>query len=78
MVFVVYWEKGWLFSIGNGDDIRPLEKGRKCPVICSFLVSNSSPSLLSDFNSSFSTSAFSSRPFSRSTSPLIKSNFAFQ
>ena len=25
--------KRWLFSIGNGAEIRPLEKGRKCPVI---------------------------------------------
>ena len=24
-----YWEKRWLFSIGNGAKIRPLEKGRK-------------------------------------------------
>ena len=25
-----YWEKRWLFSIGNGAEIRPLEKGRIC------------------------------------------------
>ena len=24
-----YWENRWLFSIGNGAKIRPLEKGRK-------------------------------------------------
>ena len=23
--------KKWLFSIGNGAEIRPLEKGRNCP-----------------------------------------------
>ena len=28
--------KGWLFSIGNGAEIRPIEKGRKSPV-CSSL-----------------------------------------
>ena len=27
-----YWEKRWLFSIGNGAKIRPLEMGRKSPV----------------------------------------------
>ena len=27
-----YWEKGWLFSSGNRDEIWPLEKGRKSPV----------------------------------------------
>ena len=27
-----YWRKRWLFSIGNGDEIRPVENGRKCPV----------------------------------------------
>ena len=27
-----YWEKRWLFSIGNGAEIRSLEKGRKSPV----------------------------------------------
>ena len=26
-----YWEKRWLFSIGKGAEIRPLEKGRKSP-----------------------------------------------
>ena len=26
-----YWEKMWLFLIGNGAEIRPLEMGRKCP-----------------------------------------------
>ena len=26
-----YWEKRWLFSIGNGAEIRPLEMGRKGP-----------------------------------------------
>ena len=26
-----YWEKRWLFSIGNGAEIRPLEMGRKSP-----------------------------------------------
>ena len=26
-----YWEKSWLFSIWNGAEIRPLEKGRKSP-----------------------------------------------
>ena len=26
-------EKRWLFSIGNGAEIRPLEKGRKRPAI---------------------------------------------
>ena len=26
-----YWEKRWLFSIGNGAKIQPLEKGRKSP-----------------------------------------------
>ena len=26
-----YWEKRWLFSIGNGAEIRPLETGRKSP-----------------------------------------------
>ena len=26
-------EKRWLFSIGNGAEIRPLEKGRKCSVM---------------------------------------------
>ena len=25
--------KKWLFSIGNGAEIQPLEKGRKCPVL---------------------------------------------
>ena len=25
------WEKRWLFSIGNGAEIRPLENGRKSP-----------------------------------------------
>ena len=24
-----YWKKGWLFLIGNGAEIRPLEMGRK-------------------------------------------------
>ena len=28
-----YWEKMWLFSIGNGAEIRPLEMGRKSPAI---------------------------------------------
>ena len=27
-----YWEKRWLFSIGNEAEIRHLEQGRKCPV----------------------------------------------
>ena len=27
--------KGLLFSIGNGAEIRPLEKGRKCPDLVS-------------------------------------------
>ena len=27
-----YWEKRWLFSIGNGAETWPLEKGRKSPV----------------------------------------------
>ena len=27
-----YWEKRWLFFIGNEAEIRPLEKGRKFPV----------------------------------------------
>ena len=26
-----YWEKKWLFLIGNGAEIRPLEMGRKGP-----------------------------------------------
>ena len=26
-----YWGKRWLFWIGNGFEIRPLEKSRKCP-----------------------------------------------
>ena len=26
-----YWEKRWLFLIGNGAEIRPLEMGRKDP-----------------------------------------------
>ena len=26
-------EKRWLFSVGNGAEIRPLEKGRKCSVM---------------------------------------------
>ena len=26
-----YWEKRWLFSIGNGVEIGPLEMGRKSP-----------------------------------------------
>ena len=26
-----YWEKGWLLSIRNRAEIRPLEKGRKDP-----------------------------------------------
>ena len=25
--------KKWLFLIGNGVEIRPLEKGRKCPEV---------------------------------------------
>ena len=28
-----YWEKRWLFSIGNGAEFRPLEKGRKGPAM---------------------------------------------
>ena len=31
-----YWEKRWLFSIGNWADIRPLEKDIKSPVSSSF------------------------------------------
>ena len=34
--------KRWLFSIGNGAEIQPLEKGRKCPDItrtCTFTCS---------------------------------------
>ena len=27
-----YWDNMWLFSIGNGAEILPLEKGRKSPV----------------------------------------------
>ena len=26
-----YWEKRWLFFIGNGAEIRPIEMGRKGP-----------------------------------------------
>ena len=26
-------KKRWLFSIGNGAEIRPLEKGSKCPEV---------------------------------------------
>ena len=26
-----YWEKRWLFLIGNGAEIQPLEMGRKSP-----------------------------------------------
>ena len=33
-----YWEKRWLFSIGNGAKIRPLEKGRKCPDVRANMV----------------------------------------
>ena len=33
-----YWEKRWLFLIGNGGEIRPLEKGRKSPVIVHVVV----------------------------------------
>ena len=28
-----YWEQRWLFSIGNGAEIQPLEMGRKSPGI---------------------------------------------
>ena len=28
-----YWGKRWLFLIGNGAEIQPLEMGRKCPVM---------------------------------------------
>ena len=31
---ICYWGKKWLFSIGNGAEIQPLEKGRKSPVGC--------------------------------------------
>ena len=31
-------KKKWLFSIGNGAEIRPLEKGRKSPAIKTYLV----------------------------------------
>ena len=27
-----YWERRWLFLIGNGAEIQPLEMGRKGPV----------------------------------------------
>ena len=30
--------KRWLFSIGNGAEIRPLEKGRKCPDLSRYLA----------------------------------------
>ena len=40
-----YWEKRWLFSIGNGAEIRPLEKGRKCPAVFCFLPHDARPYL---------------------------------
>ena len=32
-------EKRWLFSIGNGAEIRPQEKGRKSPGLCVVFLS---------------------------------------
>ena len=33
--------KRWLFSIWNGAEIRPLEKGRKPPALCNLTLKSS-------------------------------------
>ena len=41
--------KRWLFSIGNGAEIWPLEKGRKSPALCNITL-KSSAEILSENN----------------------------
>ena len=49
----MYWEKMWLFSIGNVVEILPLEKGRKSPGVCLTLLFPMTVKVLSEHHLGF-------------------------